>query len=60
MIYYRLIAFLKGLRRRWLVDKAHYKTYGNPEHVGGWAGWYELNDECIAFRDIDNNLSFEW
>ncbi len=57
---YRMSVFFKGLRRRWLVDKAIYKTYSNNADVGGWRGWYELNDECIAFRDVDGKLSFDW
>jgi hypothetical protein len=59
-MYYRMVAFFKGLRRRWLVDKASYKAYDNADDVGGWHGWYELNGECIAFRDTKSNLSFEW
>lgn len=59
---YRIFAFFKGLRRRWLVDNAKtiYKTYGNNANVGGWHGWYELNNECVAFRDMNDNLSFNW
>jgi hypothetical protein len=60
MWFYKMIAFFKGLRRRMLVDKATYDTYDDPDAVGGWAGYYELDGECIAFRDVNNNLSFEW
>lgn len=55
---YRLITIIKGIRRRFLVDRAEYKAYGGE--VGGWHGWYEFNGECIAFRDIDGKLSFNW
>lgn len=57
---YQLLAFFKGLRRRWLLDKAEYKCYTNPSNVGGWHGWYELNGECVAFRDTQGNISIEW
>lgn len=57
---YQFLAFLKGLRRRWLVDKAEYKSYANPSNVGGWDGWYEHDGKCVAFRDVEGNLSLEW
>jgi hypothetical protein len=57
---YRFIAIIKGIRRRFLVDRAEYKAYGDGDKVGGWHGWYEIKGECVAFRDIDGKLSFNW
>jgi len=57
---YRIIAILKGIRRRFLVDRAEYKTYSNADKVGGWHGWYEYQGQCVAFRDVDGKLSFIW
>ena len=60
MNIYHLIAIIKGIRRRFLVDKAEYKTYTNSDNVGGWHGWYEYDGKCVAFRDTEGKISFVW
>jgi hypothetical protein len=63
-MYYRMIAFLKGLRRRLLFKlfegRIIHKSYSARDKVGNWSGWCELNDECIAFRDKYGYFKFDW
>ena len=51
---------MKYFLRRLLVPVARYKSYNDPQAVGGWAGWYEIAGGCIAFQNVDGGLCTRW
>lgn len=58
---YRILAYLKSLRRRWLArGNLELRLYSNPEAVGGWRGWYEVDGEVVAFLNTENETIFVW
>ena len=61
MIFYRILAHIKGLRRRWLGrGVVVLGMYPDPEAMGGWRGWYECEGEVIGFMDMDYEPVWVW
>jgi hypothetical protein len=62
-MWYKITIMLKSIYRRLqhrFGKDVTFHTYGNPEDVGGWRGWYENVGRCIAFEDTEGNILYRW